>query len=393
MTTRRAAGKTHVARALWYTAPRAIELRPAAIGALKPGEARVRTLWSAVSRGTERLVYEGAVGKSEWARMRAPAQEGDFPFPVKYGYCATGIVEDGPAELIGRTVFSLHPHQDMFNAPADRLTPVPEGLPARRATLAANMETALNAHWDAGTGPGDRIVVVGAGVVGLLVAHLAARLPGAEVTVIDTNPDRAALVQSLGCTFRRSGAAAPPAVPLHQEAASPAPQSSGRARRASAAPAPLLTPPARDEADPAAPPATAAIATASAAQTDLIGADVVFHTSAHEAGLAIAIQHAGPEAKIVELSWYGDRPVSVPLGGAFHSQRLQIISSQVGQVSPSRRARWSYRRRLEAALRLLLDAPALDALVAHEIAFADAPRLLPAVFAPAYTGLAPVLRY
>src|SRR5262245_23046401 len=203
MMTRRSTGKTHIARAIWYPRKGVAELRPAPLPRLQPGQALVRTLFSGISRGTERLVLNGAVAKSEWERMRAPQQEGAFPFPVKYGYCATGVVEEGPAELVGRMVFCLHPHQDCFNAPIGALVPVPDGVPARRATLAANMETALNGLWDGGAGPGDRIVVVGAGVVGLLVTSVAARLPGAEVTTLDVDESRQALVESLGGRFAK----------------------------------------------------------------------------------------------------------------------------------------------------------------------------------------------
>lgn len=328
---RRSLGRMHVARALWYVRPGVAEIKTAPLPAPGPGEARVRTLFSGISRGTERLIFEGAVPSSEWQRMRAPLQQGDFPFPVKYGYCATGIVEDGPPELMGRTVFCLHPHQDTFIAPVDMLVPVPDGIPARRATLAANMETALNAHWDAGSGPGDRIVVVGAGIVGLLVAHLAARLPGADVTVVDVNPSRSSIVEAIGAAFT-----------MPDEAP-------------------------RD-------------------------ADLVFHASATAPGLATAIASAGPEAAVVELSWYGEKELQIALGGAFHSRRLRLVSSQVGQVAASRRPRWSYRRRLEKAL-ALLDDPALDTLVAAEIAFDDAPKHLSEVLASDATGLAPVLRY
>src|SRR5262245_26833551 len=175
MMTRRATGKPRVARALWYASKGVIELRAAPLPRPRPDEALVRTLFSGISRGTERLVFNGEVGRSEWDRMRCPNQQGAFPFPVKYGYCAAGVVEAGPRELIGQTVFCLHPHQDHFVVAVASLVPVLEGVPARRATLTANLETALNAVWDAGAGPGDRIVVVGAGVVGLLVAGLAAR--------------------------------------------------------------------------------------------------------------------------------------------------------------------------------------------------------------------------
>ncbi len=322
--------QARTAQAIWYTAPGAVEIRSCELPPLEPGQALVQTAFSGISRGTERLVIGGAVGQQEWERMRAPLQEGAFPFPVKYGYCATGEVEAGPDALKGRAVFCLHPHQDRFIAPVEMLIPVPDSVPVRRATLAANMETALNAVWDSGASAGDRIVVVGAGIVGLLVAHLAARLPGADVTVVDV-ADRRALAVHLGARFE------PP---------SDAPR----------------------------------------------GADVVFHTSASASGLATAITCAGLEATIVELSWYGENDVLAPLGGAFHSQRLRLQSSQVGQVSPSRRPRWSYRRRIEKALALLAD-PALDALVADEIAFTDAPSALPRILAPGAAGIAPVIRY
>jgi threonine dehydrogenase-like Zn-dependent dehydrogenase len=331
MMARRSTGKVRVARSLWYVRKGAAELRTSRLPPPAPGEALVRTLYSGISRGTERLVFEGGIGETEFERMCCPMQDGTFPFPVKYGYCATGVVEEGPRELIGRNVFALHPHQDYFVAPVSALAPIPDQVPVRRATLAANMETALNAAWDSGAGPGDRIVVVGCGIVGLLVASLAARLPGAAVTAIDTDTSRRSLVQSLGAAF----------------------------------------------------------ATPDRAPAD---ADIVFHTSATGPGLNTAIRCAGIEGTIVEMSWYGSKPVQVELGGAFHSRRLKLVSSQVGMVSPSRRARWDYRRRLTSALGLL-DLPALDALVAEEVAFEDAPKRLPQVFAAGAHGLAPVIRY
>jgi len=331
MMTRRSTGKTRIARAVWYARPGVAELRAAPLARPQPGEALVRTLFSGISRGTERLVLSGAVGESEWQRMRGPNQEGAFPFPVKYGYCAAGVVEEGPPGLVGRTVFCLYPHQDWFVVPAAALLPVPADVPARRATLAANMETALNALWDSGAGPGDRIVVVGAGVVGLLVAYLAARLPGSEVTAVDVDPARAPVAEALGARF---------------------------------------APPERPPGD----------------------ADVVFHASATAGGLAAAIACAGLEATIVELSWYGETAVAAPLGGAFHSRRLRLVSSQVGQVAASRRPRWDHRRRALAALGLLA-APELDRLVAEEIDFEAAPRELPRILARDARGLAPVIRY
>ncbi len=328
MAERRSTGKIRVAKALWYTAPGKVELRAQQVPIPGPGNAQVETLFTGISRGTERLIFSGAVGESEWDRMRAPLQEGNFPFPVKYGYCAVGRVVVGPDTLLNKNVFCLYPHQDVFNVAADRLTVVPDAVPARRATLTANMETALNAMWDAGAGPADKIVVVGGGIVGLLVASIAARLPGAEVTLVDVI-DRTAIAAHLGARY-----AAPENAPKN--------------------------------------------------------ADVVFHASANAKGLETAIACAGFEGKIVELSWYGDKPVSVNLGNAFHSQRLQLISTQVGQIATSRRARWDYARRLASAMKLLED-PRLDALVADEIAFADLPKKLADVFAG--TNLAPVVTY
>lgn len=316
------------ARALWYTAPGTCALISEPLAPVPPGSALVRTLWSAVSRGTERLVLDGLNDPIHASRMRAPMQEGDFPFPVKYGYCAVGRVEEGPEGLVGCTVFALAPHQDLFIAPVEALLPVPDGIPPRRAALAANMETALNAVWDAGAGPGDRIVVVGAGLVGLLVAFLCAGLPGTEVRVIDPAPRPAA---ALG--FRQ------------------------------------------------------------AADGDAIAdADIVFHTSGTPQGLATALACCGEEARLVEMSWYGDRLVEAPLGGVFHHRRLQILSSQVGAVSPSRRPRWDHRRRLAKALSLTAD-PRLDVLFTNEVAFAELPGRLPDILAPFAEGVSTLVRY
>lgn len=319
------------ATALWITGQCRSELRTAPEPTLNTGEVLVRTLFSAISRGTERLVFEGRVPASEHERMTCPMQDGTFPFPVKYGYCAVGEVVTGPDDLIGRTIFALHPHQDVFTAPAAMVTPVPAHIPPKRATLAANMETALNALWDAGAGPADRIVVIGAGLIGCLVAHLAARLPGARVTLVDIDETRRDLAAKLGLDF--------------------------------ALPAQLS-----DE------------------------ADIAFHTSAAPSGLDTAIASVGLEGKVVEMSWYGDAPTPVKLGGTFHSRRISLLSSQVGQVSPSRRARWTYADRIAAAIALLND-PRLDALVEDEISFQELPARLGDILAPGASGLAPVVRY
>jgi hypothetical protein len=308
------------AQALWYVAPGRAEIRPEAVRMPAAGEVRLRALHGALSRGTERLVFSGRVPASEFERMRAPLMGGKFPFPVKYGYATVARVEDGPAGLKGRAVFALHPHQTACTLPAEAVIPLPDTVPPRRAVLAANMETALNAVWDAAPGPADRIAVVGAGVVGALVAWLCGRLPGAEVTLIDIAPERASLAAALGV-----GLAAPEAAP-------------------------------RD-------------------------CDLVVHASGSAAGLATALELAGNEATVLEMSWYGAGDIVAPLGGAFHSRRLKLVSSQVGQVAPSRRPRWTHRRRLAAALDLLADAR-LDALLAPAVNFAELPALLPKILAP-----------
>ena len=319
------------ARAFWVVAPGRGEIRAQPLRSLAPGELLIRTLASAISRGSESIVFRGEVPESEWRRMRCPLQEGDFPAPVKYGYSLVGIVEDGPVESLGRRVFCLHPHQDRFIAPEDVVIDVPDDVPNRRATLAANMETAVNGLWDAAPGVGDRIAVIGAGVVGSLVAALAARLPGAEVELIETDPGRETVATALGCRF-----------------ASPR-----------------------------------------WARTE---ADLVIHASGTPEGLATALSIAGFEATVLEMSWYGTRIVPLALGGAFHSRRLTLRSSQVGALPAMRRPRWSHRRRLTLALSLLSD-PVFEVLLSGESEFAALPELMP-VFAASPAGvLCHTLRY
>ena len=297
---------TDPARALWITAAGTAELRATEISP-RDGEVEIRTLYSGISRGTERLVFAGGVPAAEHDTMRAPFQEGAFSFPVKYGYSAVGEVMSG--DLAGQTIFALFPHQTRFALPEGAVHIVPEDVPAGRAILAANMETALTILWDARVGPGDRVAVVGCGVVGALAGYLAARIPGTEVSLVDIDPARAELAEALGCAF---------ALP-------------------------------------------------DAAEGD---ADVVIHASATNAGLATAIDLAGVEATLVEASWYGTATSTVPLGGRFHQRRLRIVGSQVGRIPAHRSPRWTHARRLQKALSLLTD-PRLDALISAETRFSD----------------------
>jgi NADPH:quinone reductase-like Zn-dependent oxidoreductase len=319
------------AQALWYVGPGKAQIQGESLGLLPDGAVRIRAIHGAISRGTESLVAAGRVPPSEYERMRAPFMAGAFPFPVKYGYATVGTVERGPPHLQGRSVFTLHPHQTVFDVPADAAVPIPPDVPPARAILAANMETALNALWDAGSGPFEKVAVVGAGVVGSLAGLLCHKLAGADVTLVDVNPARAAVAKALNLRF------APP----------------------------------------------------NAAPTEC---ELVFHASASSAGLATALSLATDEATIIELSWYGSTPVTVPLGGAFHSRRLKLISSQVGKVAPSHRRDWTHRRRLEHAIGLLADAR-LDVLIEPPIAFEDLPDRLPAILAPGSATLCQRIDY
>jgi threonine dehydrogenase-like Zn-dependent dehydrogenase len=301
------------ASAYWIIEPGRGEIRDETLGQARDGEILVRTLYSGISRGTESLVFRGEVPASEHQRMRAPFQGGDFPGPLKYGYCNVGLVEDGPPGLIGRTVFCLFPHQTRYRVPASAVHPVPDAVPAGRAVLAANLETAINGLWDAGPRLGDRITVIGAGTLGCLCAWLAARIPGCEVQLIDLNPRRAELAADLGVDF--------------------------------------VLP---DQ-----------------AQGDQ---DLVIHTSGSPAGLAAGLDLAAFEATVLELSWYGTREVGLPLGRGFHQRRLTLRSSQVGSVAASQRARWDYARRMGLALRLLQD-PVLDLLITGEDPFEALPKV------------------
>ncbi len=321
----------HSTRAFWIVAPGRSELRAEPLRAPRTGEASVRALYSGVSRGTEVLVYGGHVPASEFQRMRAPFQEGDFPAPVKYGYASVGEVTAGPAGLVGRVVFCLYPHQERYVVPCDALHPVPATVPAQRAILAANLETALNGVWDAGVAPGDRISIVGAGTVGCLAAWLTHRIAGCDVELVDVNPSRAEVARTVGVSF---------AVP-------------DRARA---------------------------------------DADVVLHASGTQEGLGLALRLAGFEATVLELSWYGDRAVSLALGEAFHARRLSLKSSQVGSVGPMRRARWTPRRRLELALSMLAD-PTLDALIDSEGAFDELPQTLAGLAASPGSAIMHRVRY
>jgi threonine dehydrogenase-like Zn-dependent dehydrogenase len=303
-----------LAQAFWLVAPGRGEIRSERLPLPGPDEVRVRTLYTAISHGTESLVFRGEVPPSQYPVMRAPFQQGEFPAPVKYGYCNVGVIEAGAPAWLGKTVFCLYPHQDCYVVPAVAVTLVPDSVPAGRAVLAANLETALNVLWDAGPRLGDRITVIGAGVVGCLIARLAGRWPGCAVQLVDVDPNKAIIAEQLGVCF---------ALPEQAEGQQ----------------------------------------------------DVIIHASGAPAGLATALGLAGFEATVVEASWFGTKAVSLPLGEDFHAKRLNLRSSQVGHIAPAQRSRWNDQRRMTMVMELLEDS-VLDGLVSGESPFMVLPKVM-----------------
>jgi threonine dehydrogenase-like Zn-dependent dehydrogenase len=319
------------ARAYWLREPGSGEIRTADLPDPGPGEVLVRAVVSGVSRGTESLVFRGGVPESQYAAMRAPFQEGELPGPVKYGYLSVGVVEQGPDELRGHTVFCLHPHQTAYVVPADAVEVVPEGVPPRRAVLAGTVETAVNALWDAAPLVGDRVAVVGAGMVGCCVARLLAGIPGLEVTLVDADADRAPLAAALDVGFALPG--------------------------------------------------------------DAVGdRELVVHTSGTPSGLQLSLDLLGADGTVTDLSWYGDTPVELSLGGRFHSARLGIRASQVGEVASARRGRRTRADRLRLALSLLAD-PAYDALLTGDSPFAELPEVMAGLASGAVPALCHTISY
>jgi NADPH:quinone reductase-like Zn-dependent oxidoreductase len=319
------------AHAFWVRSPGCGEIRPVALSEPGPDEVLVRTVCSGISRGTETLVFRGGVPRTQCAAMRAPFQEGDFPGPVKYGYLNVGTVEEGPAELRDRTVFCLYPHQTAYIVPAAAVSVVPDEVPPARAVLAGTVETAVNALWDAAPLLGDRVAVVGGGMVGCCVARLLSRFPEVRVTLVDVDPSRAEVAPALGVEFTL--------------------------------------------------PADA-----------LGGRDLVVHASATSEGLQRSLELLAPEGSVIDLSWYGDAEVRLSLGGAFHSGRLGIRASQVGTISPARSARRTSADRLALALELLRD-PAFDALLTGESRFEELPDVMPRLAAGALPALCHTITY
>jgi 2-desacetyl-2-hydroxyethyl bacteriochlorophyllide A dehydrogenase len=319
-------------RELWFERPLAVTLRQGAGRALGPGEVRARALASGVSQGTELLLYRG-----EGPTPFDPSldTEGAPTYPRRYGYAWVGELTESrhDAWRVGARVFALLPHGDEHTLPAERARALPEGVPATRAVLAANLETALTAIWDAALGLGDRVLVIGGGTVGLLTGLLARRAGAGRLALVEPSLKRREAALALG----------------FDEALAPA----DHAARAEA--------------------------------------DVVFEASGDPACLDRAVASARTEGTVVVLSFYGERRHPVALGSDFHRRRLRLCSSQVSAVPPSKAPRWSHARRFELVTALLADAR-LDGIL-EPVAFDEAPAVYARLAADPGSALQVVFHY
>jgi len=319
------------ARALWFKAYDHAEILKERLPLLKPGWCKLQTFFSAISPGTERLVYSGDVPENLRQEMKCPYMGGEFPFPVKYGYSLIGKITEGPKQSIGKIVHVLHPHQDQCIVHMEDTFPIPPRVPPPRGTLASNLETAVNAIWDSNVTIGERALLIGFGIVGSLVARLLSFIPGVQLQVVDTNPSKITLAEKMGF-----------------EACNPEKVSGNF--------------------------------------------DLAFHASGSSDGLQLAIDKVGCEGRIIELSWYGTDKVSLSLGGTFHSQRKTIHSSQVSTVSPRQRPRWDRRRRKSLVFKLL-ERPEFDSHITHSVPFTKLPDLYGKLKAYPTEGLSYLVRY
>jgi 2-desacetyl-2-hydroxyethyl bacteriochlorophyllide A dehydrogenase len=298
---------------------------------VRVGWCKIQTLYTSISPGTERLVYLGQVPEALYGEMKCLYMGGNFPYPVKYGYSLVGRITDGPEESMGKLVHVMHPHQDHCTVNFKDTYPVPQGIPPQRASLASNLETAVNAIWDSQVHIGDSVLVVGFGIVGSLVARLLSAIPGTRVEVADTHHAKVDLARKMGFT----------AFDPHDVSN---------------------------------------------------GFDCAFHASGTPEGLQTAIDKVGFEGKIVELSWYGTRTVPIQLGGSFHSQRKIIISSQVSHLSGHQRVRWDHRRRKHLVFSLLQN-PEFDEHITHSVPFTQLPATFSTLAHTPTEGLAYLVEY
>jgi 2-desacetyl-2-hydroxyethyl bacteriochlorophyllide A dehydrogenase len=316
-----------VTAAVWFPRARTVEIREEPIGDPGPGELRVRAVISALSHGTERLVYRGEVDPG--LALDLPTLAGGYGFPVKFGYASVGrVVAAGPhvgSIGVGDLVFALHPHQVEYVVAASLAHRLPAGVSPEAGVFLANLDTALNVTLDAKAKPGDSVVIFGQGVVGLLLTQLLSRA-GVRVIAVEPASGRAAMSARCGAN----------AVLRPADLALVRSMTGGR------------------------------------------GADLAIEASGNPGALQQAIDSVADEGTIVVCSWYGEKRVTLDLGGRFHRGRLRIVSSQVGGIDPSLAPRWDRPRRLAYATQLLSDLR-LAELITHRFPFvraADAYALL-----------------
>lgn len=291
---------------LWFTAPFSVEVREVTLPAPAADEVVVRTRYSAVSAGTELLLYRGQMPGSMSLDATLSSLQQSSGYPLQYGYACVGEVQqtgrDVDPDWQGRQVFSFQPHASHFLATTDQLIAVPDDLSAQAAVFLPNMETAVNLVQDGQPLIGERVVVLGQGIVGLLLSGLLARFPLADLAAVEGQPDRQDLARTFGV----------------KDVYSP------------------------DE-------ATRAVASSSDGYPAMADADLIYEVSGQPEALNLAIALSGFASRIVIGSWYGSKRVPIDLGGKAHRNRLQLITSQVSTLAPGLSGRWDKQRRYHLA--------------------------------------------
>ena len=315
--------------ALWHNSDFTSELKEEKNSKIDIDQIEVKSLFSLISTGTERLVASGEVPVSSFEFMAVPYMKGNFSFPIKYGYSLVGKVTS-VGKLYGKIVHLLHPHQGKCLVKEVDVMIVPDEIPAKRATLASNVETALNAIWDAEISIGDKVLIAGFGMIGSLLARVLSFMPEVEIVIMEKDANRVKMVQKMGFTFI-------------------------------------------DDPEPS-------------------YFDVAFNTTSNEKALQIAIQSVGLEGKIIEMSWYGTKNVNINLGADFHYHRKQIISSQVSKIPSDKQSRWDYKRRKEVVFKLL-KSPLFDEHITDVLTFAETPAFFDKLRAGGVSGLGYCIEY
>ncbi len=320
------------AHALWHVDPAHSVLRQQTLGKLTPGECLVKTRFSMVSLGTERLVCKGGMSPEAYGPMTVPYMQGAFSFPLTYGYSLTGEVIDGPQEWLGERVHAMHPHQDLCVIHSHDLTVVPGNVPLDRAVLASNLETAVNGVWDGQPIMGQRVLVIGYGLIGALIAHLVKPIPGIELHIHDIRGSRKELAIANGHHVW------------------------------------------------------------DAAESQPGDYDLIFHTSASSAGLQFAIDHTREEGRVIEMSWYGNQTVNLDLGASFHYGRNRIISSQVSRIASPALPHFDHHRRKSLIFQLLAD-DAYHKFLGEGIVFDQSPSFFSDLRKNSFPGMNAYFKY